>query len=592
MYQMIMRRSGRHSGRSIEFDGSSYRIRTWVWEQQDVVVGVSPSGAFTCRSRLFAALEEVFDVGFEPRDAGSWRGLDAAIAFASSDATESSAWPAGIPYLLLSGYGASLSRERSEGTVAFTRSPRLDPRLRERRTVERAAPEPPALPVVGGELLATYDGRPMWISHDDAGARRDVAAVAPDELGPGDTLRNHLRAGSFLELLPVVHFLRQVTGYWSWNRPRQRATFLFDDPNLHWPSYGFLRFAELANHARRHGHHVGIATVPLDAWFVHPKAARIARESGTHLSFNVHGNDHVYRELAPLEHGNEDAIALQALQRVRRLERRAGIRVGRVMIPPHGQYGERMLGALARTGFEALCGDFPPPWWLENDGRERLPGSWRPAELGVSGLPIITRYSFNHPHPDDEFLFWLLLDRPIVLYGHHADLADGLDVLERQAEEVNRLGDTTWMSLEAIAQSNFITRRTSDVVHVRIYSRRAELAIPDDVSWLVVEVPRTAGSDDYIELEGQAVPLVPNRFGRTTGRVPVELLAGTTANLRQGQVRVVPDAWRRSRLVPILRRSVGESRDRMRPLIRTVGLDPLLRRLEDGYERQKARRRK
>ena len=43
------------------------------------------------------------------------------------------------------------------------------------------------------------------------------------------------------------------------------------------------------------------------------------------------------------------------------------------------------------------------------------------------------------------------LDHPVVLYGHHEDLAGGLEPLARAAEAVNRLGDVHWMSMGDIA---------------------------------------------------------------------------------------------------------------------------------------------
>ena len=43
-------------------------------------MGVVPAEAFERRAHLFDVLEGVFPVRFEPRDAGSWRDLDAVIA--------------------------------------------------------------------------------------------------------------------------------------------------------------------------------------------------------------------------------------------------------------------------------------------------------------------------------------------------------------------------------------------------------------------------------------------------------------------------------------------------------------------------------
>ena len=50
-----------------------------------------------------------------------------------------------------------------------------------------------------------------------------------------------------------------------------------------------------------------------------------------------------------------------------------------------------------------------------------------------------------------ELVLRAFLDQPLILYGHHEDVAPGLDVLGEAAEDVNRLGETRWCSLGEIA---------------------------------------------------------------------------------------------------------------------------------------------
>ena len=67
----------------------------------------------------------------------------------------------------------------------------------------------------------------------------------------------------------------QVLGAEGWTLPPPRASFVIDDPNLHWPSYGYLDYRELVAHAPQHGYHVGLATVPLDGWLIDRRAAAL-----------------------------------------------------------------------------------------------------------------------------------------------------------------------------------------------------------------------------------------------------------------------------------------------------------------------------
>ena len=45
--------------------------------------------------------------------------------------------------------------------------------------------------------------------------------------------------------------------------------------------------------------------------------------------------------------------------------------------------------------------------------------------------------------------FRAFLGQPLVLYAHHTDLRDGLDLLADRADEVRALGVNSWRSLGA-----------------------------------------------------------------------------------------------------------------------------------------------
>src|SRR6266480_3662974 len=101
---------------------------------------------------------------------------------------------------------------------------------------------------------------------------------------------------------------------------------MFDDPNLHWRSYGYIHYPELVDHARRHNYHACFATVPMDSWYAHPKTASLFRENRTRVSLLIHGNDHTYYELAVARSDeSRQALAAQALRRIERLERLSAV---------------------------------------------------------------------------------------------------------------------------------------------------------------------------------------------------------------------------------------------------------------------------
>ncbi|HVR05194.1 MAG TPA: hypothetical protein VMS02_04075, partial [Solirubrobacteraceae bacterium] len=354
-------------------------------------IGVLPAAEHARRERLWAALEEAHAVRFEGREAGALRELDAVVAFGAEAAADVAR--AGLPGLLA--YGAELGG-RTTGAIELARSGALDRPLHGARLSDAHAVALPseAEGAHAGEVLARLDGRPAWTLSGEPTAPLHHMGCAPAELGAGEALRERLEPGRCLALLALVQFLRDLVarpqaGIDSGARPLH-AAFLIDDPNLHRPRYGHLRYGELLRDARAHGYHLSIAMVPLDAWFADRRVARMFRDGADQLSVCIHGNTHEGPELSrpgTLEAGM--ALAGQAVRRVAAFERRTGVAVDRVMVPPHEQISEPMARALVAGGFQALCTTRPYPWlartpqmpWLTRPPEAGPLTGWRPADV-------------------------------------------------------------------------------------------------------------------------------------------------------------------------------------------------------------------
>jgi hypothetical protein len=417
-------------------------------------VGAFPASALPRSQRLLAALEEAYPVRFQSRGPGELRDLDAVLVLGDGESTEA-ATGAGMPALrLLAPEPATAGPVANQSLAA---SPELDRRLHEAELPDSrlagalgaAAPSAPQ----GATVIASSDGIPTWTRS----GQLQTALLFPHELGPEEALRERLCEDRSAALLPLVHFLCEITAEQGRKPPATRATFLFDDPNLHWPSYGFVDLSQLGEHARRHGYHAALATIPLDGWYAHPRALRALRESRGHLSLLVHGNDHYGDELGRLRSEAEAlAHAAQALRRVRVFERRAGVHVDPVMVPPHEECSQAAVAALRRCGFEALTATQPYPWlgdggrsWLAHPPEAGPLVGWRPVE-DVEGLPVLLRHPIvGRSLP--EMTLRAFLGQPLILYGHQDDLGQGLDVLAAAAADVERLGPAHWSSLGEIA---------------------------------------------------------------------------------------------------------------------------------------------
>lgn len=527
-------------------------------------VGVHPGAELRRRPRLFAALSEAFpEVRFEAREAGELAGLDALIEL-GGEAQARSAAAAGLRALAAAG---PERESATAATVELASASGLDRRLQGQALPDRFLGGAAALaPGRGAEVLARLAGAPVWVRE----GRLDLAAVAPLELAEGEPLRDRLGAERSLALLALLELLRELTRETAWQAPPVRATFLLDDPNLHWPSYGFLSLPELGRHAEAHAYHLALAMVPLDARIAHPGAARILRER-PEISLCVHGNDHFGDELGRAREEDEAlALAAQSLRRIAAFERRVEVPVSRVMVPPHEECTEAMAAALARTGFAAISMTRPSPWlsapprhWLTAaEGSGALAG-WPPADVTASGLPVLLRHPFSAAHfSAAEVALRAYLDQPLILYGHHDDLADGLEILAERAAAVNRLGAVRWGSLADLAIANARTRLEGDLLRVRPYSRRVCVVVPDGASRAVVE-PTWGASGESVETFAGSVP-VGEPFD-VAGLPALDLgLARADAVSPHGVAPPPRLPW------PLLRRLGGETRDRIAPARRRL----------------------
>jgi hypothetical protein len=530
---------GAHSGRDVK------------------VVGVSPAAVLSAHGALFRNLEAVLAVRFEPREPGELRGIDALLA--SGQGSDAS----GVPCLLVPGPRGAPAGEGSGNTaVRFGKSSCVERPLRgavlhDDRALGMRCP----VAGRGEEVIAEGPAGPVWTARSSGRDRVHTVALSPFQPDSDAPLRAQLREGSFLSLLPVIAFLREVVGDDGWSRPPLRASLVIDDPNLRRPRYGFIDFRALATHAADHGYHVSVATVPLDSWPVSPAASRVFASNPGALSLAIHGNQHLRHELERFQSVRVAREQMdQAMRRIAALERRAGVRIDRVMAAPHERCSPLATEAMLHAGFEALTIDRANPWRWRPDEEKAVAG-WELAELVSGGLPVIRREHLSASGGD--IVLRAFLGQPLVLYGHHDDLAGGPDRLAGVAREIDRFGDVSWVSLGEMARTNHLERRSGSQLTVRMLGRRARIALPPGVSEVSVEMPgvRGAASGEVSiggttarwELDGRDLRSPTVGVGGEAVDVAISPppAPGSAAAARAGA-----SAW------PLLRRLISEGRDR------------------------------
>jgi hypothetical protein len=502
-------------------------------------VGVFPADDLKRRRRLFSTLSRLFEVEFAGRRPAEGAGLDGAIVFDDRGLARELA-AAGVRTIALRGVDHDHHRPRSP--IRFAPDSWVDARLRGRALDEGGAGSVRPLADEGGmSVLASGSTGPVWAAHKELPAPLQESASGPDELADGEPLKARLEAGRFLSLVPLVHFLRSLDQP-GWSFPPVRASFIFDDVNLHWPSYGYLRCRQLAAHAADKGYRAAIALIPIDAWFAH-RAAVACFAHDSPLSLLVHGCNHTKEELSQAMTADEAlGVAAQAVRRIAGFEAKSGLAVSRLMSPPHGSVSETMMAALLRTGFEAIC------YWGPSAPADQSTVGWNPADVDMGGgLPGLHRVSLDASV--DELALRAFLGQPLLLSGHHTDLARGLDVLADAAERVEGLGPVRWMSPEALARSTLLARTEGSLLRIMSFARRVRLDVPAGV--------------DRVRMEWPAP-------GARVGPMTLEVEPGTTVEIAFPNETVDPRAVDRAgwRPWPVLRRCLTEGRDRVLPLVR------------------------
>ena len=169
-------------------------------------IGVCPPAEREKRKRLFGGLESAFCVGFEGREPAQLGArVVAAISFEDLDPE-----PFSHPCFIAVG-----EPRRRPGNGRFrclhaSRRPAAWAHPRRHRAVGVEG-----IRADGNAVHASCGGNALWIRR---GAVQRVA-LAPEELLPGESLRDLFAPGRWLSLLPLVHFLREVSAGSDWQLP-------------------------------------------------------------------------------------------------------------------------------------------------------------------------------------------------------------------------------------------------------------------------------------------------------------------------------------------------------------------------------------
>jgi hypothetical protein len=513
-------------------------------------------------THLLALLEKLFPVRFVPGQAApaaTWPVTLETAAGRGSAGTDAAA--------TLSLARACEQPEQGRGEqsvdVAFADCAEVPPPFRGRRVFTRVPRNWRGLAVRDDDLvLASAAEGALWTRRRRA-AGTQMRSALPLPVANCDTGFAELFDGtSFLALLPLLELLREVGGEGLGHRPPLRASFIVDDPNLHARRYGFVDYREVAAHAQRGRYHVSFATIPLDAWLARPAASEVFRSNPEQISLLVHGNNHAREELARLASPQDRMAALwQAIARIQHLERKTGLRVARVMVPPHGACSATVLEALPLCGFDAACVS-TGSLRFHNPGEAwtRLTG-FLPGDV-IEGCPVLPRWAATSDFARAALLVAGYLGQPLILRGHHQDFRHGPELFDQLADFINGIGPVRWARIDGLARTSFTWRMHGSTCALRPLALDLLFEPPAGASEIRIEDLDAANPRGWAALlrDGEMRAVGPGQVLNLAGH------DGSTIALRrerpQAMEAVRRSAWHASPAL-VLRRLLTEARDRI-----------------------------
>ncbi len=553
----------------METNSSTITQVNWQDSVERKTVAIGRESELRGRRRLFELFADLYPVNFVAWSPDAPAPCDGVILWDATAEEIAAVSAQGLSCLAVSKAEGPMIAVK-QGIVEFGKTGLLDVCFRGQTMIEEGIGEFSALRIrQDDEAVCSLESQPYWLVRHAGSVPASIIALGPGEIPERTTVYEHFNRRFWLKLLPFFHFLKRLTQGVGWTPPPLRACLMFDDPNLHSESYGFIDFAKLARHARESNYHTAFAMVPLDAWFVHSGAATLFQQNQAYLSLLMHGNNHSKAEFGSALNADAYGRSLaQAIRRIDRFEQRSGVSVARVMAPPYGAFREIVADVMTNLGYEAACVSRAS---LTSWNKEKCwPSTFghSVAEFVGAGAPIIPRHVMAWGH-EGSYRLAAFLNQPIIPHGHHQDCAIGLDLLAHVANEINSLGEVVWSDLTSISRSNYLTRRAADTLFVKMLSRRISIPLDGTVREIVVERPWIA-PDAHPELlvcrQGDH-----NSFADRSGR---ESLVSILEN--QGSVELIspssnamnPRTIRSPglRIGTVARRFLSESRDRIAPL--------------------------
>lgn len=275
------------------------------------------------------------------------------------------------------------------------------------------------------------------------------------------------------QYIPAIIFLRFAFGEKCWHNPSPGAGIVIDDPLLR-KNYGFIKFPQLLESARRHKYHITLAFIPWNHWRSRAKEAQMFLKYSDCFSVCAHGCDHTNNEFRSTDYEGLLRKNFIARRRMERHRERTGLASEPLMVCPQEQYSLEAMRAFAdsRQFVGLICTACMP----RNLPAPQIRGAdlLLPAQDSFYGFPVFKRHYWNGMA---VFAMALFLGKPAILVEHHEFFRNGSAGAEEFARRLAELRpDLTWKSLaETVIRTHAKRRVTMGRWEVRFFTDTFQL---------------------------------------------------------------------------------------------------------------------
>jgi hypothetical protein len=261
------------------------------------------------------------------------------------------------------------------------------------------------------------------------------------------------------QYIPAIIFLRFAFGQQCWHNPSPGAGIVIDDPLLR-KSYGFIKFPQLLESARRHKYHITLAFIPWNHWRSRAKEVQMFLNYSDCFSVCAHGCDHTNHEFRSTDYEELLRRNFIASRRMDRHRERTGLASEPLMVCPQEQYSLEAMRAFAdsRQFIGLVCTACMP----RNLASPQLRGAdlLLPAQDSFFGFPVFKRHYWRDM---SVFAMALFLGKPAILVEHHEFFRKGPEGVDAFVSALSKLRpDMKWTSLVETVTQTHLRRQVSE----------------------------------------------------------------------------------------------------------------------------------